>query len=231
MSACKLTNRRLMAVANLVRHNAVVADIGTDHAYLPVFLIEKGVAVRAYATDINQGPLDRAKANIADAGLTSKIETRLANGLDTLDESLGITDITVCGMGGELISSIIAAAPWVKSSAVRLILQPMTKADVLRENLLSSGFDIVDEALVEDDRIYQIICAEYCPKVEHYTAAELLLGKHNIKRNDALFGKFAKQNLDTLEFRRQAKHSSGHATELEDKLIKEIKAIKKSNNL
>lgn len=214
-----------MAVANLVRHNAVVADIGTDHAYLPVFLIENGIAVRAYATDINQGPLDRANANIREAGLSSKIETRLANGLDTLNETLGITDITICGMGGELISNIIAAAPWVRSSSVRLILQPMTKAEVLRENILNMGFKIVEDVLVEDDRIYQIICAEYCGVSESYKAVELLLGKHNIARNDALFGKFAEQNLNVLETIKQAKNSAGHNTEYEDLLIKEIKSI------
>ena len=225
MSANKLTNRRLMAVANLVRHNAVVADVGTDHAYLPVFLIENGIALRAYATDINQGPLDRARINIREAGLTSNIETRLANGLDTLDGTLGITDITICGMGGELISSIVKAAPWVKSITVRLILQPMTKADILRKNMLEMGFKIVDDVLVEDDRIYQIICAEYCGVSESYTEIELLLGKHNIKRNDALFVKFAEQNLNTIEARRQAKSSSGHNTEHEDRLIKEIKDL------
>ena len=168
---------RLAAAASFVRRGSVIADVGTDHAWLPIYLLSKGIATRAVASDINEGPLCRARINIPKA-LKSKIELRLTDGLCGI-EDFGADDILICGMGGELIARILADAPFTKNEKLRLILQPMTKAPYLREFLLREGFEITDEKLALDDRIYQIICAEYRSKCESYSPIELLLGKKN----------------------------------------------------
>ena len=102
---------RLGRAADFVREGAVVADIGTDHAYLPIYLLLSGKIKFAVASDINRGPLDSAKRNAAKYGLTDKMRFTLANGLDGLPlEEDGVSDIVICGMGGELIAQIIAAS-------------------------------------------------------------------------------------------------------------------------
>ena len=166
-----------MAAAEFVRPQAVVADIGTDHAYLPVFLVKNGIAARAVASDINEGPVLRAKKNVTEAKLSDKIEVLRRDGLEGYENS-GVTDIIICGMGGELIVQIIGEAKFTAKEGVRLILQPMTKAAELRRFLVSSGYSIIGEKLAEDDgKIYQIICAEYSGTAQLYTEAELLIGK------------------------------------------------------
>lgn len=152
---------RLSAVAGYVRQDAVFADIGTDHAYLPIYLLQKGVVSSAIAADIAKGPLETAKKNAKLFSLQDKIQFFLTDGLAGLS-NLGITDIAVCGMGGELISAIIEKAPFVKSSAVRLILQPMSKQEVLRKYLYENGFSILEERIgAAAGHIYSCICAEY----------------------------------------------------------------------
>ncbi len=220
-------NRRLKAVSEFVRQGSVLADIGTDHAYLPVYLVSNGVCSRAIAADINRGPLRRAEQNIASAGLSESIETRLTDGLSGLD-GLGITDIAICGMGGELIAKILKDAPFTASKNIRLILQPMTKSDFLRSFLLSHGYDIKNEAIVKDDRIYQIICAEYSGKNTVYSPVELLLGRHNINANTSLIREFAQNTLAAITTKRKGRASAGLSTENEDSLIAELSKILKS---
>ena len=175
---------RLLSAAAFVRPGDAVIDVGTDHAYLPVYLVQAGIACRALATDINEGPLNNAKETVASAGLTDVIQTALANGLDGA-ESFQADTVMICGMGGELIADIIDRAPFVKRAGIRLILQPMTFGDHLRKYLLSSGFRIVDEALSTDNRkLYACICAEYDGIVREYSDVELLIGRHSLERRD-----------------------------------------------
>ena len=218
-------DRRLLAAASFVRRGAVFADIGTDHAYLPVFLVSSGIVERAFAADINRGPLDRADENIALSGLAGQIETRLTDGLCGL-EGLSITDIAICGMGGELIARIINDAPWVRDENVRLILQPMTKAELLREYLTSQGFRMVDETLVESDRVYQVICAEFCGEKEEYTPLELLLGRYNLSRGGELLSTLVEALKRTLNTRIEGKRVSGRDSSYEEQILEEIKKRK-----
>ncbi len=154
-------DKRLSAVAALVRYGSRLADIGTDHAYLPVHLVQAGVCPAAIASDIGAGPLDAARHTVTTAGLTSKIALRLGDGLSTVtaDE---VEDIAIAGMGGETIAAILEAAPWVQDSRIRLILQPMTRAEDLRRWLLQNGFSVIEEHLVIDGRhLYPVLAAEY----------------------------------------------------------------------
>ena len=151
-------DRRLLAAASFVRRGAVFADIGTDHAYLPVFLVSSGIVERAFAADINRGPLDRADENIALSGLAGQIETRLTDGLCGL-EGLSITDIAICGMGGDLMADILDRAPWAKKAS--LVVQPMSKQERLRRYLRDNGYTIAEERLVyEEHRLYTLMRIE-----------------------------------------------------------------------
>ena len=149
---------RLKTVINNVNHKKI-ADIGTDHAYIPIFLAEKNLADRVIATDINEGPLSIARANIEKKGLGNKIETRLSGGLSVIRAGEA-DDIIIAGMGGILISEIIDRdIDTAKQS--RLILQPMNAQYELRKYLLSHGFKITGEDLaVEGFKVYNIITAE-----------------------------------------------------------------------
>ena len=179
-------SKRLSAAASFVSDGAIVADIGTDHAYIPINLILSGKASYAIASDVNEGPIAIAKENIEKYGVADKITVRVANGLDGI-EQYKPDNILICGMGGELIVNILKASEYIKNSSVKLILQPMTSIKELRE-YLSDGFLITNEEIVYDaSKLYQIICAQYDGISREYTNTELELGKINIKKRAPLF--------------------------------------------
>lgn len=212
---------RLLSAAKFVREGAYVCDVGTDHAYLPVYLVLTGRAARALASDINKGPVMRAKESVIKYGVSDKIDVALSNGLAGA-ESYPVTDIIIAGMGGELIASILDAAKWVRDGKYRLILQPMTHAEILRKYLADNRFSIIDEDIVKDvgnNKIYQIICAEFSGNAENYTVDELYLGRYNIARG----GDILKEHCERLkkintEIKR-AKSSAGQSTSTEDEII------------
>lgn len=154
-------DKRLSAVAALVRPGSRLADIGTDHAYLPVHLVQAGVCPSAIASDIGAGPLEAARHTVAANDLTREIALRLGDGLSTVDPD-EVDDIAIAGMGGETIAAILEAADFVKDRRLRLVLQPMTRAEDLRRWLLHSGFSVLEEHLVRDKRhLYPVLAAEY----------------------------------------------------------------------
>lgn len=172
---------RLLGAAELVRQGAVFADIGTDHAHLPIFLLESGKIERAFCCDINEGPLNTAKENAIEAGVAEKIEFVLTDGATALD-GLGVTDYAICGMGGELIADIIERAPDTKRQGVRLILQPMTRVAHLRSYLARRGYRIIlDSYSREGDRCYVCLLCEYDGVERTITAAEAEFGAENIE--------------------------------------------------
>lgn len=212
---------RLLAAAKFVREGAYACDIGTDHAYLPVYLVLIGRASRALASDINKGPVMRAKESVAKYGVNDKIDVVLSDGLRGA-EGYPVTDIIIAGMGGELIASILEDAKWVKNEKYRLILQPMTHAEILRKYLADNGFSIIDEDMVKDtgnNKIYQIICAEFTGRTEDYTTDELYLGRYNIARGGEVLSELcARLKKINLEIKR-AKSSAGQSTSAEDEII------------
>lgn len=156
-----LPGKRLSAAASFIRQGAFFADIGTDHALLPIYAVMTNTAVSAVASDVNEGPLSRARENIDKNGLSDRIECRLASGFEGMDD-LPITDAAICGMGGELIADIISSADFIRSDGFRLIVQPMTMAEVTRRALGRLGFVTVGEKTVREDRkFYTVIAAEY----------------------------------------------------------------------
>lgn len=156
-----LPGKRLSAAASFIRQGAFFADIGTDHALLPIYAVMTKTAVSAVASDVNEGPLSRARENIAGNGLSGRIECRLTSGFDGMDD-LQITDAAICGMGGELIADMISSADFIRRDGFRLIVQPMTMAEITRRSLGRLGFVTVCEKTVREDRkFYTVIAAEY----------------------------------------------------------------------
>lgn len=151
---------RLKAIADLIPFGATVADIGTDHAYLPVELVLSGRVHGVIAGEVNKGPWQAAYETVSSMGLNNEISIRLGNGLAVLKPS-EVDTIVIAGMGGLLMIEIMAAGFQVLSTAKRIILQPMVAAEAVRHWLLAHQWVIVEESLVkEEGKLYQIIAAE-----------------------------------------------------------------------
>ncbi len=151
---------RLAAIAAFVPKGSSVADIGTDHAYLPVFLLQCGVVNKAIAADVHAGPYRAALETVTASGLVDAISVRFGDGLGVLAPSEADT-VVIAGMGGSTIIKILEASADVTNSITRLILQPMTASATLRRWLVQNAWHIVEEELVEEDQIlYEIIVAE-----------------------------------------------------------------------
>ncbi len=154
-------DERLRVVASMVEKGSRIADIGTDHAYLPVWLVENGVCPSAIAADLRSHPLEMARRHIEEAELTQVIQTRLGDGLSPIDPE-EVDAIIIAGMGGETIAAILRAAEWLTHCPKRLILQPMTKAEETRRQIFESGYMIAEEHLVTDGRhLYPVMAAVY----------------------------------------------------------------------
>lgn len=168
---------RLMAIADLVRKDKIFADIGTDHAYLPAYLVEKGIINRAIAADLRVGPLENAKETVVSHNLSDKILLRLSDGLDNFKENEA-QEIAVAGMGGLLISEFINRTNWLKNRDVHLILQPMTHTEELRKALFDNGFVIDNEVVAKDgDKLYIVLSAYYYGDATAYTDLDLIVGR------------------------------------------------------
>lgn len=171
---------RLAVVAAFVGKGSV-ADIGTDHALLPIYLVQSGHP-KALASDIKEGPCQRARTNIYEWGLHGKIEVACAPGLDAA-EAFCPDNIVIAGMGGEMIASILAASEYPSSAACRLVLQPQSMQDVLRRFLADSGYIITDETVVFDGgKYYQVLSAYYDGVKRTFEKYEYKLGAINLKR-------------------------------------------------
>ena len=152
---------RLRAVAELVPAGAAVADIGTDHAYLPVWLLLEGKITHAIAADLREGPLNRARLTAKEYDCRENIDFRLCDGLSAIAPEEADT-IVIAGMGGETISSILEQAIWTKNENYTLILQPMSAQNDLRRWLWQQGYGIRNEQIIcEGDKLYNILFVTY----------------------------------------------------------------------
>ena len=156
MEIIKLS-KRLRAIAEFVPHGSSVADIGTDHGYIPVWLAQNNISHKLAAADINRGPLEHAKETAARFGVSDRIRFALCSGL-SFDGSNEYDTIIIAGMGGELIASILEAAPWANQQDTTFILQPNSRIPHLMEWLVDHGYKLVDASLVKDaGKLYQIL--------------------------------------------------------------------------
>ena len=186
---------RLEMSAGLVPPGARLADIGTDHAYLPAALILRGRIPSAIAADLRPGPLARARQTVREYGLEGRVHFRLCDGLSGI--SPGEADAAViAGMGGETIAHILEGAPWARREGIPLILQPMSSMPDLREWLQKNGWSIAEERLArEGENLYTALLAR-AGEMEPMTPAQLWAGKNT---HDPLRGEWLDRLLEKLD--------------------------------
>jgi len=168
---------RLRMVADMLPDGVRLADVGTDHAYLPAALLLEGKIPCAIAADLRQGPLSRAKETVREYGLEEQVAFRLCDGLAGIGAEEADA-VSIAGMGGETIAMILEAAPWTRERNTALVLQPMSSMDELRLWLSRNGYVIREERLArEGDTIYTALLVE-AGEMPPMTAAELCAGKN-----------------------------------------------------
>ena len=198
MEFTKLSNR-LDLVASFVPAGARLLDVGSDHAYLPIALLQEGKIEAAIAGEVVEGPYQSALQNVADNGLEDKIEVRLANGLAAFEPADGISCITIAGMGGRLIADILAAGLEKLANVSRLVLQPNNREDELRAWLVNHDFRIVDEAILEEnEKFYEILVVEQGS--QELTAKELRFGPYLMREQAPAFVQKWSKEMGKLAF-------------------------------
>ena len=172
-----MISKRLELVASFVPQGAILLDVGSDHAYLPIELVERGQIEGAIAGEVVEGPYQSAVKNVEVHGLKEKIQVRLANGLAAFEEADQVSVITIAGMGGRLIARILEEGLYKLANVGRLILQPNNREDDLRIWLQENGFQIVAESILEEaGKFYEILVVE--------------AGQMKLSASDVRFGPF-----------------------------------------
>lgn len=193
----KLTPR-LQAIAELIPHGSVVADIGTDHAYLPVYLLQEQISQCVIAADINQAPLEQARETVAAFNCLKKIDLRLGNGIHVLRKDDNVDTLVIAGLGGRTIAAILAEGRNHLAGIERLILQPMNETGYLRMFLAQNGYALVQETLViEGKRLYEIICARPGKEMEQ-DPFRISLGPRLLEKKPPLLPLLVKEKIRKL---------------------------------
>lgn len=197
MAHCPKLTPRLQAVADMVADCGTLADIGTDHAYLPVYLLKTGKIQHAIASDIRKGPVARAQSTTKRFGESERIETRLGAGMTTLQAEEADT-VVISGMGGILIANIIQESKALLTENTALILQPMTAMRELREYLSENNFCIAQEVLAkEENKLYHIMkVVRGTEKITDLT--ELYLGKRLLENRPPYFEEYLAGRIHAL---------------------------------
>ena len=191
-------SKRLYAVAGLVTEGASVADIGTDHGYVPIYLVESGIASKVIALDVNQGPLNRARMHIVGHGLGDRIETRLSDGLTRIRPG-EVDTVIASGMGGPLTIRILQEGKEVADQLNALILQPQSEICRVRRFLTENGYRIEQEDMVlEDGKYYPVMRVVHGTK-EPYEEWEYLYGKRLLEARHPVLLEFLKRELRIKE--------------------------------
>ena len=215
-------NKRLEALRRLIPEGLGVIDVGTDHGYLPVQLVRDGYEGKIFASDIRPGPLSAARKTAEKAGADDRITFLLCDGLDACPPDR-IDTIVIAGMGGDTICGILDRAEWCMSPEYELLLQPMTKSEVLRFWLVNNGFTIEKEELAKDGgKLYQLLCARFCGVNTPLTDAELYLGAYERMAGHPLFPAYLEQQKQVFQKRLLALSSSGAADAGTLRLLRQI---------
>lgn len=182
-------SKRLTAVAGLVTEGASVADIGTDHGYVPIYLVKNKIADKVIAMDINRGPLERARMHIIGYGLKDKIETRLSDGLKEVTPG-EVDTMIAAGMGGGLVIKILEEGKEVVDKLDACILQPQSEIIKVRKYLASHGLVIEAEDMVEEDYKFYPMMRVVHGKPEVYEEYEYLYGKKLLENRHPVLKKY-----------------------------------------
>lgn len=180
-----MISKRLELVASFVSQGSILLDVGSDHAYLPIELVERGQIEGAIAGEVVEGPYQSAVKNVEAHGLEEKIQVRLANGLAAFEEEDQVSVITIAGMGGRLIATILEEGLDKLGNVQRLILQPNNREDDLRIWLQDNGFQIVAESILEEaGKFYEILVVE--------------AGQMKLSASDVRFGPFLSKEVSPV---------------------------------
>ncbi len=184
-----MLSKRLKQVADMVKKCNMIADIGTDHGYIPIYLIKNGIVKGAVAADISQGSCKKAQLNIGLSHLSDVIDVRCGNGLEVIEKGEKIDTIIIAGMGGLMAISVLESNRDAAQGAEQLVLQPQRDIDKVRRYLHSIGYKITDEKmLVDGDKFYTVINAE--KGSEEYSELEYLFGKKLIESRSPVLNEY-----------------------------------------
>ncbi len=187
-------SERLKCVASLVNKGARVADIGTDHAYLPIYLVQNGISNKVYACDVRKEPLRRAKLHIDEYGLSDKITTQLCDGLKGINKG-DVDTVTICGMGGKLMKNILKAGIDKLGDNTQLVLSAQSELRDFRKYLIEAGIYIKSEhMLLEDGKYYFIFDCVYNTQDEYYLNVTNIQ-QNNIYEHAAVAGDIHNNNI------------------------------------
>lgn len=220
MDKIKLDSR-LSTVASLVRNGSIIADIGTDHAYLVCYLLEKGIIPGAIAADLRKGPLENARLTVENCGLSDKVELVLSDGLEKI-APYSCDDIVIAGMGGILIAEILEKTQWIFDKRIHIVAQPMTHAEILRKFFVTNGFVISNEKTAADSKhCYCVISAFYTGERRECPLWYAYLGE-TLCNSDDTTKKYVMKVYDSLKKKYNALFESGRNDEELHKTLIEI---------
>ena len=210
---------RLLWLAEQVRPNVFFIDIGSDHARLPIYLVQSGRITQAVASDIATGAVAQGRTHVAEQGLEAQITMRLGNGLQGMDLP-AVADIAICGMGAGSICTIIGEQPRVKQGQTRLLLQAMTDTPVLRQYLATEGFDIeAEDCVYTEGRYYQCMVAVYTGAVRELDVVAAELGELNIQQRSPAFLQSVREREQRLQKWLPIKTKAGQDTTVDAALL------------
>lgn len=218
-------SNRLKCIGNMVEKCECIADIGTDHAYLSIYLVEQQICKTVIASDINKGPVEKAKRNICFSHRSNEIQCRLGPGLTTISPG-EVDSAIIAGMGGNLIRDILEESMDVFKTLDYVILQPVQNADVLRKYIYESGYNILDEELCKDEsKYYEIIKIKYNNKTEildeiYYEISKKLLEKKHPLLKEYICFKIKKYDKIINSIIDTSKLAKYRKAEVEEKIIK-----------
>ena len=221
-------SKRLKRIAEHVDKCESVADIGTDHGYIPIYLVKEGICKKAIASDINKGPIEKAKVNVAFEGVSNKVKCLLGPGLNPLKVG-EVNGVILAGMGGNLTRDILLADMDKVKKYDFIILQPAQNPEVLREFLYKNDYEIIDEDLIKDEgRFYELFKVKYNENSEklvfedelEYEVSPLLREKGH-----PLFKEFIEEKINRCEtilifIKEDTESAKKRKSDLEEKINK-----------
>lgn len=191
--------KRIDEIYRLITPGKGVADIGTDHGEIPVRLALSSYPGKIYASDIHALPLEAARQKAVEAGVEDRIQFSCSDGLDDC-EAFSVDTIVIAGMGGDTICSILDRAEWTMSEGISLILQPMTKPEVLRYWLTCNGYNIEKELIVEENKnLFRILLVRFTNLNTFLTDAELYLGQRNLTEDKSAYTEYLIKDINRIK--------------------------------
>lgn len=191
-----ILSNRLKHISNLITDVKSLVDVGTDHAYIPIYLVKNNTVTTAVASDINKGPVEKAKKNVKSYNLSNKISCRLGAGLTTVRPK-EVEAAIIAGMGGNLIRDIIEDSLEVFKHLNYAVLQPVQNPEVLREYIYKSGFTILDETIVKDDeKYYEVIKVKYDNNKQNIEPIFYEISKTLFIKKDPVFKEYIEFKLN-----------------------------------